>query len=67
MKEGNVNKTEIDAGIGLIASRFSIQGPIIKNKASYIVSARRTYVDVLIKPFVPKAAVFMVQVIISMI
>src|SRR3954454_19615867 len=31
MKDGNVNKTEIDAGIGLIASRFSIQGPIIKS------------------------------------
>ncbi len=58
MKEGNVNKTEIDAGIGLIASRFSIQGPIIKNKASYIVSARRTYVDALIKPFVPKSSGF---------
>jgi hypothetical protein len=58
MKEGNVNKTQIDAGIGLIASRFSIQGPIIKNKASYIISARRTYVDLLIKPFVPKSSSF---------
>jgi hypothetical protein len=58
MKEGNVNKTEIDAGIGLIASRFSIQGPIVKGKASYIVSARRTYLDLLIKPFVPKSSSF---------
>ncbi len=58
MKEGNVNKTQIDAGIGLIASRFSIQGPLIKNKASYIISARRTYVDLLIKPFVPKSSSF---------
>jgi hypothetical protein len=67
MKEGNINKTEVDAGIGLIASRFSIQGPIIKNKASYIISARRTYVDLLIKPLLKKAAAFMVPVIISMI
>jgi len=52
MKEGNQNKTQIDAGIGLIASRFSIQGPIKKNKASYIVSARRTYIDALAKPFI---------------
>lgn len=52
MKEGNLNKTEIDAGIGLIASRFSIQGPIKKEKASYIISARRTYVDALVKPFI---------------
>jgi len=58
MKEGNINKTQIDAGIGLIASRFSIQGPIVKNKASYIISARRTYIDLLIKPFVPKSSSF---------
>jgi hypothetical protein len=51
MKDGNLNKTDVDAGIGLIASRFSIQGPIKKNKASYIISARRTYVDALTAPF----------------
>jgi len=54
MKEGNINKAEIDAGIGLIASRFSIQGPILKDKASFMVSARRTYIDALVKPFIPK-------------
>lgn len=58
MKEGNINKTEIDAGIGLIASRFSIQGPIKKQKASYMVSARRTYIDALVKPFIPKSNAF---------
>lgn len=54
MKDGNLNKTQVDAGIGLIASRFSIQGPIKKQKASYMVSARRTYLDQLIKPFISK-------------
>lgn len=58
MKDGNMNKTEIDAGIGLIASRFAIQGPIKKNVASYIISARRTYVDALIKPFIGKTNSF---------
>ncbi|MBH2005712.1 MAG: TonB-dependent receptor [Sphingobacteriia bacterium] len=58
MKEGNINKTQVDAGIGLIASRFSVQGPIIKNKMSYIVSARRTYVDVLTKPLIKKTSDF---------
>jgi outer membrane receptor protein involved in Fe transport len=58
MKEGNINKTQVDAGIGLIASRFSVQGPIIKNKMSYIVSARRTYVDLLTKPFIKKTSDF---------
>lgn len=58
MKEGNINKTQIDAGIGLIASRFSIQGPLKKNKASYIISARRTYIDILTKPFIKKSSEF---------
>jgi hypothetical protein len=58
MKEGNRNKTQVDAGIGLIASRFSIQGPLLKNKASYIVSARRTYVDALGKPLIKKTSDF---------
>ena len=56
MKDGNSNKFSAEGGIGLIASRLSIQGPIIKNKASFIVSARRTYIDVLVKPFVSKSS-----------
>ncbi len=56
MKEGNSNKTQVDLGIGLIASRFSIQGPLKKNKASYMISARRTYADALAKPFIKKTS-----------
>lgn len=56
MKEGNQNKTQVDAGIGLIASRFAIQGPLKKNKASYMISARRTYVDQLVKPFIKSSS-----------
>ncbi len=58
MKDGNANKLQVDGGIGLIASRLSIQGPIKKNKASFIVSARRTYIDLLVKPFIPKSSAF---------
>ena len=58
MKDGNMNKLQVDGGIGLIASRLSIQGPIKKDKASFIVSARRTYVDALAKPFVPTSSSF---------
>lgn len=58
MKDGNSNKFQVDGGIGLIASRISIQGPVKKDKASFIVSARRTYIDVLAKPFVPKSSAF---------
>jgi len=58
MKEGNNQKLQVDGGIGLIASRFSIQGPLKKDKASFIVSARRTYIDALVKPFIPKSSQF---------
>lgn len=58
MKDGNLNKTEFEGGIGLIASRFSVQGPIKKQKASFIVSARRTYIDALVKPFIKKDSKF---------
>ncbi|MBD0333081.1 MAG: TonB-dependent receptor, partial [Chitinophagaceae bacterium] len=58
MKDGNANNFQAEGGIGLIASRFSIQGPIKKEKASFIVSARRTYVDALIKPFIKKSSDF---------
>ncbi len=52
MKEGNLNKFEVEGGIGAIASRLSVQGPLKKNRSSFIVSGRRTYVDLLVKPFV---------------
>lgn len=58
MKEGNMRKMETEGGIGLIASRVSVQGPIKKEKASFIISARRTYLDVLAKPFIPKTSDF---------
>lgn len=58
MNEGNMKKFEAEGGIGLIASRLSIQGPIKKDKSSFIVSARRTYIDVLTKPFIPKTSDF---------
>lgn len=58
MKDGNINKLQMDGGIGLVASRFSIQGPLKKDKASFIVSARRTYIDALVKPFVNKNSSF---------
>ncbi|MBK8329715.1 MAG: TonB-dependent receptor [Bacteroidetes bacterium] len=58
MKEGNNKKYQVEGGIGLIASRLSLQGPILKNKASFMVSARRTYIDALVKPFVRSTSTF---------
>jgi outer membrane receptor for ferrienterochelin and colicin len=58
MKEGNMNKYEVEGGLGLLASRLSIQGPLVKQKASFIVSYRRTYLDLLVRPFVPRSSSF---------
>jgi len=58
MKDGNNQKMEGEGGIGLIASRFSLQGPIKKDKASYMISARRTYIDAIVKPFIKKSSSF---------
>ena len=58
MKEGNIKKFEAEGGIGLISSRLSIQGPIKKEKASFIISARRTYIDLVMKPFIKKSSDF---------
>lgn len=45
MKDGNNQKFETNGGIGLISSRLSIEGPIQKEKSSFIISGRRTYAD----------------------
>jgi TonB-dependent Receptor Plug Domain/CarboxypepD_reg-like domain len=47
MNSGRTDKIRVQGGIGLISSRISIDGPIKKNKHSFIVSARRTYVNLL--------------------
>lgn len=51
MKEGNKEQLHGEGGIGLIASRLTLEGPIQKGKSSFMVSGRRTYYDVLAKPF----------------
>lgn len=58
MKDGNNQEFVTEGGIGIIASRLSVQGPIQKNKTSFIVSARRTYIDALVKPFVNESSNF---------
>jgi hypothetical protein len=46
MKDGNTEKTSVSGGIGLIASRLTLEGPIgKKQKGSWIISGRRTYLD----------------------
>jgi len=54
MKEGNNQRLELNGGIGTIFSRLSAEAPIIKDKASFIIAGRRSYIDVLAKPFLRK-------------
>ena len=50
-KEGNNKRFSGQGGVGAIFSRLSIEAPIIKDKASFVVGVRRSYIDVLAKPF----------------
>ena len=56
MKEGNNKEFHGEGSIGLISSKLSLEGPIIKDKTSFIVSARRTYIDLLARPLIKAAA-----------
>lgn len=47
MDEGNNKEFSGSGGLGLIASRLTLQGPIVKDKSSFIISGRRTYVDII--------------------
>ena len=53
MKEGNMKEIVGEGSVGLVASRLTLEGPIEKDRASFLVSARRTYIDVLARPFMP--------------
>ncbi|MEO1381607.1 MAG: TonB-dependent receptor [Bacteroidota bacterium] len=46
MKEGNSKDLSVSGGLGLISSRLTVEGPIAEDKASFMVSGRRTYADV---------------------
>ncbi|RZL04682.1 MAG: TonB-dependent receptor, partial [Hymenobacter sp.] len=49
MKDGNNQQLHGSGGIGLIASRLALEGPIVKDKGSFLITGRRTYADVFLK------------------
>jgi hypothetical protein len=51
MKEGNNKEFKGEGGIGIISSRITLEGPLQKNKSSFLLSARRSYLDLLTGPF----------------
>ena len=52
MKEGNNKDYEVNGGVGTIFSRAAVEGPLFKGDGSFIVAGRRSYADVLARPFV---------------
>lgn len=55
MKEGNMKEFHGSGSIGIVASKLTLEGPLWKDKASFIISGRRTYIDVLARPFIAAA------------
>lgn len=52
MRDGNNKKFSAEGSVGIIASKLTVEGPLIKDKTSFIVSGRRTYIDVLAQPLI---------------
>lgn len=55
MKEGNMRKYNVEGSIGIVASKILVEGPIWKNRTSFIFTARRTYIDKLLGPVLTAA------------
>lgn len=49
MKEGNNQYYYLSGGIGAISSKLNIEGPIVKDKGSFLITGRRTYADLFLK------------------
>ncbi len=49
MNDGNEKEYHVAGGIGLISSKLSVEGPIVKDKGSFLISGRRTYADMFLK------------------
>lgn len=58
MNEGNNKGFHIKGGIGAISSRFTVEGPIKKDRGSFVVSGRRTYIDLIMKAAIPDDSPF---------
>ncbi|MBV7530678.1 TonB-dependent receptor plug domain-containing protein [Chitinophaga sp. sic0106] len=52
-RDGNKDSLKVSGGIGLISSRLTAEGPLVKGKSSFLISARRTYIDQLAKLIAP--------------
>jgi hypothetical protein len=55
-KDGNNEALHGSGSIGLISSKLMLEGPVVKDKSSFLISARRTYIDLLARPIIKSAA-----------
>ncbi len=58
MKEGNKKKYQTEGGVGLLSTNLTFQGPIQKNKSSFIISGRTSHIDLLLKPLTSKSTTY---------
>ena len=58
MKDGNKKNTVLSGGIGTIFSRLTLESPIVKDKSSFILALRRSYADILARPFLKSSNFF---------
>ena len=49
MKEGNLKNRNVTANLGLISSSLTLEGPLVQDKSSFMISGRRTYADLFLK------------------
>ncbi len=52
LKEGNIKKFQGSGSVGLIASKLTLEGPVVKDRSSFIISGRRTYLDLIAQPLI---------------
>ena len=55
MKDGNKKKFAGSGGVGLLFSRLTLEAPIVKDKGSFMIAGRRSYADVIAKPFLSES------------
>lgn len=57
MKEGNNQKFGAEGGLGFVSSRLTLEGPIKKDTGSFMISGRRTFIDLFMqKPFISEGS-----------
>ena len=55
LRDGDAQRHRVGARVGVLAAQVTAEGPVVPGRASFLVSARRTYLDVLTRPFIDRA------------